>query len=373
VIINAYIQANRLIRPTGVGKHVLNMTRQLAALPETEIRVICSQRDHEAVISSEQKEFFPTQPLTLLSGSRRRWELAWRSVGWPALDRVTPRADWIYSPAEVYIPSRHTPVAATVHCVHWFESDYPRYSSPDYHRSRTRWRSILNPMLGRATLVFAVSEFLKQKLVDLFNVPAAKIAVIGNGVEPEFFLADNDPRPLQVKGLRPPYLLAVGGLTPRKGAEYLLALAARLEAEQSNLQIVIAGSSDAEYREAASRRTNMLLCDYVGIDVMPRLMRDARALLCLSRHETFGIPVAEAMAAGTPVIASRYAALPEIVGEAGFTVDASSTEAVVAAVNIIDQNDGQRDQFVAAGRTRAQSFRWEACAARARQAMANAS
>lgn len=372
MIINAYIQANRVIRPTGVGKHVIHATRQLAAIPETTVRIVACRSDHDTVIASSAGWPYPSMPLTLLPGTRPRWEWTWRAISWPALDRVIPRADWIYSPTEVFLPSRRTPVATTVHCIHWFEPDYPSYSSPAYRRARLRWRTILHPMLRHSRLVMAVSVFLKRKLVELFRVPEAKIAVVGNGVEPEFYAPAADLGPPPLPGLRDRYLLSVGGLSMRKGVEPLLAVASRLHDSRNDLQLVIAGPCDPEYVEAARQLPNVLLADYVGIDLMPRLMRGATSLLCLSRHETFGIPVAEAMAAGTPVIASRHAALPEIVGDAGIMVDTASIGEIVDAVRALEQDDRLRQQMIALGRRRAESYRWERCAERIWHAMAEA-
>jgi glycosyltransferase involved in cell wall biosynthesis len=107
---------------------------------------------------------------------------------------------------------------------------------------------------------------------------------------------------------------------------------------------------------------------YVGIEDLPDLIRKAFALIILSRYETFGIPAIEAMAVGTPVVAARHAALPEVVGEAGLLVEASHAAGVVQAV--MSLFDGYiRERYRRLGFRRAEHFRWENCMTRLISAM----
>ena len=94
-------------------------------------------------------------------------------------------------------------------------------------------------------------------------------------------------------------------------------------------------------------------------------------MMFLSRYEGFGMPLAEAMAANTPVIASRCAALPEIVGEAGLLVDAENAGEVAAAIKMLSSDRAAWADLSVRGRQRAEAYRWEFCVERLLTALRN--
>jgi glycosyltransferase involved in cell wall biosynthesis len=102
---------------------------------------------------------------------------------------------------------------------------------------------------------------------------------------------------------------------------------------------------------------------------MVRLLHGAVAAMVLSRYEGFGIPVLEAMAAGVPVIASRFGALPEVVGGAGLLLDAENPGEVVAAIRTLLNDTSAREDLRTRGMAWAQEFRWERCVDRVVQTL----
>ncbi len=132
-----------------------------------------------------------------------------------------------------------------------------------------------------------------------------------------------------------------------------------------NLKLVIGAGryGDPKLIAETEQMPNVVLTDYLGLDELPCLIKRAKALLILSRYETFGIPVVEAMAVGTPVIAARFAALPEIVGDAGLLVNATQPAEILGALLALDEVE-KREQYRRLGFLRVQQFTWEACASR---------
>jgi glycosyltransferase involved in cell wall biosynthesis len=246
----------------------------------------------------------------------------------------------------------------------------PWYDAQENRKARRgiqiRWRKIL----ARAQLIPTVSEFLKQRITALFGTDPAKIVVVGNGVEEEFFAARRMPV-ADAKGR--PYLLVVGGLTQRKGAEYVFQLAQELARRDPAVEIRVAGISEAPYDRLAKQHPNIVELGYQGIDRLPTLLRQSVALLFLSRYDTFGIPSVEAMAAGTPVIAAHFAALPEVVGDAGIVLDPTQSGQIADIVHLLVREPSYRDQFIEKGFRRAEQFHWSAAVARLHEALRAAS
>jgi glycosyltransferase involved in cell wall biosynthesis len=135
----------------------------------------------------------------------------------------------------------------------------------------------------------------------------------------------------------------------------------------------VAGASEPEFVAAAGAHPNVKHLGYRGIDTgLPELLRGAAALLFLSRYETFGIPAAEAMAAGTPAIVSHHAGLPEVVGPDGLVVDGDQPDDVADLVLRLIADAPFRADVVERGRRRSLDHTWANCADRVCAALAPA-
>ncbi len=167
--------------------------------------------------------------------------------------------------------------------------------------------------------------------------------------------------------MRGPYLLAVGTFDPRKRVDLLMAAAARLE----GLTLVVAGDQGVyagavaaaaaalRGRGRAPRRPATL-----PLDDLVALYSGAACLLFTSGYEGFGLPLLEAMACATPVVAFRNSALGEVGGPAAVLVDDADTAAMAAAARRLLDDPGERAERVEAGREWAAGFTWEQTARR---------
>jgi len=113
-----------------------------------------------------------------------------------------------------------------------------------------------------------------------------------------------------------------------------------------------------------SQSSGVRYLGYVPEDELPGLTAGATAFIYPSLYEGFGFPVAQAMAAGVPVITSNSSCLPEIAGEGALLVDPRSPSEIQVALEKLLMSPTLRQQLRTAGRARAQQYRWETCARR---------
>lgn len=209
---------------------------------------------------------------------------------------------------------------------------------PRWHRETGR--RALRAGVRVADAVVAISEFTRDELLELLEVPPERIHVIPNGLDPVF--RPDGPR---AEG---DYVLAVGTLEPRKNLGVAVAAA-----QLAGVELRVAGATGWGGVEVPG---------WVGEptdDELAALYRGARCLVFPSLYEGFGLPVLEAMACGTPVVTSGAGAMAEVAGGAGVLVDPRSPEAVAAGITIAVS---RRAELVEAGLARAAGYTWSAAA-----------
>jgi glycosyltransferase involved in cell wall biosynthesis len=182
--------------------------------------------------------------------------------------------------------------------------------------------------VGRAELVLCPSRFAASELQALLGVPEERLHVIGGGTGLEPKDAEPlHPFELEALGIAGPLVLRCGGYTTRKNVRLLLD-AWRLV--RSDATLVLCGPPQRARDELVSLfDERVVLLDYAQARLLARLIRSADVLVSTSTYEGFGMPVLEALTAGTPVVATRTPFTEEVAGDAAFLVDA--TPAAVAA------------------------------------------
>ena len=212
---------------------------------------------------------------------------------------------------------------------------------------RLTFRAVVPRAARRADRVLTVSERTKGDIVSRYGIAESKVAVTPNGVDPSFTPG----------GAHDGYLLFVGAIHGRKDP-----LAALDAARAVELPLVVAGpEKDAELAREL-RDGGADLRGYVSREELAELYRGAAALVLPSRFEGFGLPVLEAMACGTPVVAASEPALREVAGDAA--VYAEDGDYGAAARRAL----ADRARLSAAGIERAKLFTWQETARRTAEA-----
>ncbi len=202
----------------------------------------------------------------------------------------------------------------------------PQYFKTAYAKISQLWHKFQYHLAWRfAPIIFTVSEFSKRQMIDIYNVPAEKIIVIGNGWEHFKRISDDDTllirRPeLFVK----PFFFSLGSLAPNKNIEWILAVAKT----HPQYNFYIAGNANLtaygkDYKE----------CDYMNVKFLgylpdveiKTLMRKCKAFIFPSLFEGFGIPPLEALSAGAKIIVAKSSCLPEIFEDSAYYINPYDT------------------------------------------------
>jgi len=273
-------------------------------------------------------------------------------------------ADLYHAPDVVYPPVR-VPVVMTAHDLSYLV--YPRYHT----RLNGGYLRLMTPAVTRdARLIIADSDATARDLVERAGVSTRKVRVIYPGVGAVFrqTLAPERIDAARARyGLTGPFILSVGTQEPRKNLAGTLG-AYRLLRERRGDAPPLALVGDAGWRldEAATfgaaPGTMVRRLGFVPDEDLMALYAACDAFVYPSFYEGFGLPVAEALALGAPVVTSNVSSLPEVTGDAALLVDPRSVEEIAAALTRILEDRALADRLRAEGPRRAARFTYEACA-----------
>jgi glycosyltransferase involved in cell wall biosynthesis len=282
----------------------------------------------------------------------------------PVLDALTGGADIFHASSLVRTPPRRPRLTTTVH-------DLTSWIMPEMHTAANR-RADGNVAehLRRAHGIIAVSESTRNDAIRLLRVPPEKIVVIHSGVAEAFYHVDAEAVASVRKRYRlaRPFVLSIGTVEPRKNMSGLVSAFEALPAAlQDEFDLVLVGPMGWADASTAKRVHGVRYLGYVPERDIAPLTAAATVFAYPSLYEGFGFPVAQAMAAGVPVITSNVSALPEIVGDAGVLVDPRSRNELRDALNRLLLYPAILKRMADRGRERAERFRWEICAAKSLQ------
>jgi glycosyltransferase involved in cell wall biosynthesis len=286
-------------------------------------------------------------------------------AAWPLLVR-RHRLDLVHSPYVVGPLAVSVPVVVTVHDL--ILERHPEYTPQ--RLLRLAYRAMARLSLRRASAIVAVSQATRADVERWYPATRGRTHVIPNGVSGLFSRVEDPGRLETVRaryGLPPSFVLAVGAGRPHKNLEVLVDAARHFG--DDGPRVVLASAPDARFPDAVGDRIARLgLEDHVvrirdvREDDMAALYSLADAFVFPSFIEGFGLPMLEAMAAGTPVIAADASVMPEVGGDAVLLFDPLDPAALAAQLRRLAGDPDLRDLLRERGIGRAAEFSWERAA-----------
>ena len=354
----------RKLHDYGIGTYVRNLLRELARQDSSTEYVLLCRPEDSGTVSRLGPNFRAIkermQPYSMLE-----------QVTVP-LDLRREGVDLFHAPHYVLPPLVGCRSVVTIHdCIHLM--------FPQYLPNRLAWayaRASMWVATHHSDRVLTVSEASKRDILRFYQVPPEKIEVIHNGIDERFWTAPSEEDVIRVREryqLTDPFLLYAGNIKPHKNLERVIDAFYRLRCSGfPDLRLLIIGHEISRYatlRRAVHRYQLHKYVRFLGFvpdETLAVLYRLASVFVFPSLYEGFGLPPLEAMASGTPVVASNVSSLPEVAGDAALLVDPEDPEAIAGAVHMLLTDRTLREELRQRGLARARTFTWGESVARTR-------
>ncbi|WP_375443413.1 glycosyltransferase family 4 protein [uncultured Fibrella sp.] len=354
------LEAQRLLRPHKHGMDIVAL--------ET-IRALVAHREHEFVVFVKPDTDRACLPIAdnmrvveLEGGPYPVWE-QW------ALPRAVRQAgvDLLHCTANTAPLRASVPVVLTLHDIIFLEKAI--VGGTAYQRFGNVYRRWNVPRVVKtADLILTVSHYERQRIIEHLHIAPERVITVHNAVSSKFSLIADAAQLADVRAqfkLPGEFMFFLGNADPKKNVPNVLrALLLLKQRGQLTLPLVMANVS-AEYVDKVLEETgttalkpDILLCGYIPNPLLPTVYNLATVFLCPSLRESFGLPILEAMACGTPVLTASTSAMPEVAGEAALLADPASPEEMAGQLARLLTDTDLRADLRQRGLDRAALFSW---------------
>lgn len=351
-------------RNAGTSAYIYHLLQQLPALRSEHQFVVFTNANRDEMAAGRAPSFsFVGSRLDTERPSRR---ILWEQTALPV--QIERRhLDLIHGTLNVLPVARRVPGVVTIHDVAFLR--FPERFLP----AKRRYLTYLTRWSARgAKRVIASSENTRRDIVRLLGVPEERVRVIYLGVE-DRLRQQVDPdaveRLREAHRLPESFFLYIGTLEPRKNLVRLLDAYGRARAAGVTWPLVLAGARGWLYEEIFARvrelrlETHVRFPGYVLYEDLPLWYNAAGAFVYPSLYEGFGLPIAEAMACGCPVLTARNSSLPEVAGDAAILVDGEDVDALSRGLVQLADDTALRAALIERGRRQSAGFTWQRTAA----------
>ncbi|PHJ39761.1 hypothetical protein P378_01460 [Desulforamulus profundi] len=283
--------------------------------------------------------------------------------------RVNPREVDLFHGPNYFVPDLDVPCVVTIH-------DLSTFINPAWHLAHraVRINRLITKSIACAKIVITDSQSTRREVMNYFGLPENRVVAVPLGVDTAFRPRNaGDLRfPLARYGLQPGgYCLCVSTIEPRKNILRLISAYRGLPAAiRNNWPLVLVGEpgwNSAAIHDAVKQAAREGWLKYLGFvpqSLLPLLYAGCRLFVYPSLYEGFGLPVAEAMASGVPVLTSNRSSMPEVAGGAAMLVEPEDDEAIRDGLLAAIEDELWRAEAVSSGLRRAAELSWEACVAK---------
>ena len=291
---------------------------------------------------------------------------------YPVWEQITlPRAVKKYNLDILHCTSNTAPIfcniplVLTLHDIIFLE---PRDKNNKSVYQNMGWlyrRKVVPKILERCLRIITVSNFEKQNIINKLNIPEKRMAMIYNGYN-EWFKPFRDVADIYKSYIeKPGYFFFLGNTDPKKNTERtLIAYSKYLEKSTVRRKLLMADLDKAyldsiiERNHIENIREHIVMPGYIVNSDLPYIYNSAFAFLYTSLRESFGIPLLEAMACGTPVITSNTSSMPEIAGEDAILINPESPEEITEKMLRLEYDEAYYNTQKEIGLKRAELFSW---------------
>lgn len=359
------IEAQRILRKKKHGMDVvaLELIKNLQEIDQKNEYVIFSRNgeDESAITQTENFKIERFSSFTYADWEQVKLKKAVQSHN----------LDILHCTANTAPLSLTVPLILTLHDIIYLEK--VDFKGTTYQNLGNLYRRYIVPQIVKsARIILTVSEFERENIINRLQLPENKVQVLYNGVSAKF---NNEYSPQQVNQFRTEhnlpkrYIMFLGNTAPKKNtANVIKAYVEYCQQEKEVIPMVLLDYKKELVEKQLSELKQLNLIEkfifpgYIPHHQIPLMYNAATLFLYPSLRESFGLPILEAMACGTPVITSDTSSMPEISGDAAELVDPFNYLEIANAIRKLLQQDALRHLYIQRGLQRAKEFTWRASA-----------